>query len=251
MTSPECLEAGGDLAETPLYTPGTEDYYRRMSSEFDPSEFVDDEFQAARQSQSKPSTGRGAPAGVRAPSREEIESQALEKQQRIAELKREQQDLERARAALEELRRRQNEFQTGRAEMVQNLTRGVALLEEAEFSLRRDAEQTAKALTGLREGLDKIQSIHEDTWTADSLETELTRALTAVENARMEWNSARLKFSILSGEAGAAATSAGGPPPAAEWLQQKSYAEWCKLGLALTWPVLLAGSAIFIALILR
>lgn len=222
-----------------------------MSSEFDPSEFVDDEFQAARQSQARSSAGKGAPAGTRAPTREEIESQALEKQQKIAELKREQQDLERARAGLEELRRRQNEFQTGRAEMIQSLTRGVALLEEAEFNLRREAEQTAKALTGLREGLDKIQAIHEDTWTADSLETELTRALTTVENARMEWNSARLKFPILSGEAGPAASPAGSPPSAAEWMQQRSYAEWCKLGLALTWPVLLAGAAIFIALILQ
>lgn len=221
-----------------------------MSSEFDPSEFVDDEFQAARQSQSRAAAGKG-PAGAHAPTREEVESQALEKQQRIAELKREQQDLERARAALEELRRRQNELQTGRAEMVQSLTRGVALLEEAEFNLRRDAEQTAKALSGLREGLDKIQAIHEDTWTADNLETELTRALTAVENARMEWNSARLKFPILCGEAGPASAPSGSSQPAPDWVAQKSYAEWCKLGLALTWPVLLAGAAIFIVLILR
>ena len=93
------------------------------------------------------------------------------------------------------------EFQTGRQETIQNLTRGVGLLEEAEFSARRDAEQMAKALVDLRDALAKIEAIHEETWTKDNFSMELTRALTALENARMEWNAARLKFPILSGQA--------------------------------------------------
>ena len=47
----------------------------------------------------------------------------------------------------------------------------------------------------------KVEAIHEETWTAENSDVELTRALTAVENARMEWNSARLKFPLLSGKA--------------------------------------------------
>src|SRR5439155_7219832 len=119
-----------------------------------------------------------------------------------------------------------------------HLTRGVGLLEEAEFAARRDAEQMARALAGLREGLDKVQSIHEETWTKDNLNVELTRALTAVENARMEWNSARLKFPLLSGEAAAADTPAEGAKekPAATALSEKSFFQLCKMGLALTWP---------------
>lgn len=227
-----------------------------MSSEYDPSEFVDDDFPTGRKSPSKPATAPFAaganPAISRAPSREEVESKVLDMQQKLAELKREQQDLERERATLEELRRRQNEFTTGRTEMVQSLTRGIALLQEAEFNLRRDAEQMSKSLVGLREGLEKIQSIHDETWTAANLEVELTRALTAVENARMEWNSARLKFSVLSGETATPQPAAQpGAPTFADLVQQRSYAELCKLGLALTWPVLIAGLAIFFALIVR
>ena len=221
-----------------------------MSSEYDPSEFVDDDFPAGRRSPPKPAGAN--PAAVRAPNREEVESKVLDMQQKLAELKREQQDLERERSTLEELRRRQNEFTTGRTEMVQSLTRGIALLQEAEFNLRRDAEQMSKSLVGLREALEKIQSIHDETWTAANLEVELTRALTAVENARMEWNSSRLKFPVLSGESTAAPPSAPpGPPTFADIVQQRSYAELCKLGLALTWPLLMAGLAIFLALLMK
>src|ERR1043166_9690132 len=179
-----------------------------MSNEFDASEFIDDDFQAARKSPAvagNPFTTGPLEAG-RAPTREEMDSKVGETQQKLAELKRIQQDLERERAALEETRRRQSEFTTGRQEMVQNLTRGVGLLEEAEFTARRDAEQMAKALVELRDAQSKVQSIHEEAWTKDNLNVELTRALTIVENARMEWNGARLKFPLLSGQGAAAET---------------------------------------------
>ena len=78
---------------------------------------------------------------------------------------------------------------------------------------------------------------------------ELTRGLTTVENARMEWNSARLKFPILSGvnpaEAGAAAK------PSASFPANASTSELFKIGFFLHWPLWLVGLGIFIALLLR
>ncbi len=225
-----------------------------MASELDPSEFVDDDFQAARK---LPHAVGAHPVSalpgehLRAPTREEVDSRVGEMQHKLAELKRAQQELERERATLEELRRRQMEFTTGRQEMVTNLTRGVGLLEEAEFAARRDAEQMARALIDLREALVKVQGIQEETWTKDNLNVELTRASTTIENARMEWNTARLKFPLLSDQAAATESAAADGNVAADLLRQKSYAELAKLGLALTWPVALAGLAIVLALLLR
>lgn len=221
-----------------------------MSSDFD--EFVDSDFQASRKTPTGSQTAVNATPGdaQRAPTREEVESRVGEMQQKLAELKRAQQELERERSALEETRRRQMEFTQGRQEMVQHLTRGVALLEEAEFAARRDAEQMAKTLIDLREALVKLQAIQEETWTRDSLNVELTRASTVVENARMEWNTARMKFPILSGETtapdGAPQTTVGGLQ---DLITQKNYAEICKLGLALTWPIALVGLALIVVLL--
>ena len=101
----------------------------------------------------------------RPPTREEIEALVSEKQIKLAELKRAQEELERERAGLEELRRRQAEFQTGRAEVLQHLTRGIGLLEEAGLNARRDAEEMARTLADFREALDKVQAINEQSWT--------------------------------------------------------------------------------------
>jgi len=232
-----------------------------MATEFDPSEFVDDDFQSGRKaggSKAGSSTtvvlSATAPDAERAPTREELDSRVGDMQAKLAELKRAQQELERERADIEETRRRQAEFTRGRQEVEQQITRGLGLLEETEFAARRDAEQMSKAIVDLREALLKVQTIHEETWTKESLNTELTRALTAVENARMEWNSARIKFPILSSEAATMKPAPPGAPPAASFgdvLQQKSYAELCKLGLALTWPIALAALAIFLVLLRR
>src|SRR5438105_8102796 len=126
-----------------------------MSSDYDATEFIDGDFQPQKAPYS--SASPSAASSRRAPTREEVDSKVAEAQQKLGELKRAQEELERERAALEETRRRQIEFQTSRQEMAQNLTRGVGLLQEAEFTARRDAEQMSKTLTDLKTALTKIE----------------------------------------------------------------------------------------------
>src|ERR1700727_3289887 len=99
-----------------------------MAAEYDSTEFVDTDFQTHK----SPFAATSASDPLRAPTRDEVDRKVVEAQQKLAELKRAQENLERERSSLEELRRRQSEFQTGRQEMIHNLTRGLGLLEEAE-----------------------------------------------------------------------------------------------------------------------
>jgi hypothetical protein len=210
-----------------------------MAGEYDPTEFIDTDFQAHK----SPGAAASASDPLRAPTRDEVDRKVVEAQQKLAELKRAQDDLERERSALEELRRRQTEFQTGRQEMVHNLTRGLGLLEEAEFNTRRDAEQMLKTLADFRDALGKISAVRDETWTKENFNIELTRALTTIENARMEWNAARLKIPALEGELQKKAATETAPPPAASPFASLSFGELCKIGLAMTWPLLLVALA--------
>lgn len=224
-----------------------------MSSHFDASEFIDDDLQPVR----KPAYGSGAPTAPsgpvrvgdrKAPSREEVELKVSEMHQRLSELKGEQQRLERERAALEETRRRQSEFTTGRQEMIQHLTRSIARIEEAELSHRREAEQRNKALADLRVALDKVMALNQEAWNKENFEVELTRSLTTVDNARMEWNSARVKFSELTETNDSAEPAA---PKAAAFGGAgfpQSFADLCRLGFAINWPLFVLGLLIFMML---
>jgi hypothetical protein len=222
-----------------------------MASQFDDSDFIDRDFQSSQSAYSPAAGQGGATMAFHPPSREELENRVGDAQQKLIELRRAQEELERERATLEEARRRRLEFQTGREEMLHCLTRGVTLMEQAEFTARRDAEQMAKTLVGLREVHSVLQAIHEETWTQGNWNTELTKALAGIENARMEWNQARLKWALLDGSA-VDSNPKGGAAPGLASLQQRSFLELCKLGLALTWPVAVVGLiGLLLLLVLR
>jgi hypothetical protein len=223
-----------------------------MSAYHQAGEFIDSDFHThqAAGGDAPPGTAAAATLANRPPTREEIEAMVSEKQIKLAELKRAQEELERERAGLEEMRRRQAEFQTGRQEVMHHLIRGIGLLEEAEINVRREAEQMARTLAEFREAVDKVQSINETAWSPDSYNVELTRGLTTIENARMEWNAARLKFPLLTA-APAAESDGVANQSALPFAMPMNLFQLCKIGLALTWPLVLLGGGIFLALLLR
>ena len=185
--------------------------------------------------------------------REELDNQVSSLQSKLAELNHARDKLEREKATVEESRRRFAEFQTGRNEMMHELTRGLGLLEEAQMNAQREAEQMALTMDDLREALSKVD-ILEDVDTHDEhWKVNLTRNLTTIENARMELNSARLKWPLLNGnlddvvERFITPTQDGTNAMAIP----KSFGQLCLWGLALTWPVLLIGLVIVIVLFLN
>ena len=225
-----------------------------MPAHHDASEFVDSDFQSAQQTAYAaplpPSPAGSPPPSNRPPTSEEMAALVSEKQIKLAELKRAQEVLERERAGLEELRRRQMEFQTGRSEMLQHLTRGIGLLEEAELTARRETDQMARTLGEFRDAVSKVQAINDQLWNQENFSVELTRALTTLENARMEWNAARLRFPFLSGVAPAGTDSAA-PKAGPLRLADASLGQLFKIGFALTLPLALVGLAILAVLLLR
>jgi hypothetical protein len=219
-----------------------------VPADFDEYDFVDRDFQSAQKSGWGPAGGN---PGVRPPSREELEAKVSETQQRLQELKRVQDELERERATLEEARRRRSEFQVGREEMLEHLTRGIGLLEEAEFGARRDAEQMATTLGELRDSLIKVQSLNDQSWTQENYSVELTRGLTTIENARMEWNAAQMKWTVLTGKGGLESEAGGGLKLSeSSGLAGMTGLQLAKLGLAVTWPLAVIGLAAAVALLL-
>jgi hypothetical protein len=234
-----------------------------MSAPLDDSDFIDRDFLASQTARPAatlappvPMMPSSQPPAGRPPTREELESHLTAKHQQLAELRARQEAIERERVALEESRRRQAEFDTGRPEIAQQLTRGIEMLAKAEFDARREAEQMAKTLAGLREAHTRVTTLQPESWTPETWQTELTRGLTTLENARMEWNSARLKWPVLGGEA-ASSPGAAGPGSSApvDLLgSHRSLGELCKLGLALTWPlaaVALAGLIVLTVFLFR
>jgi DNA repair exonuclease SbcCD ATPase subunit len=203
-----------------------------MASPFDESEFVDTDYQASQAA--GPSSTPGKP--TRPPTPEEINAKVSAAQQKLAELRAAQEDLEREKSALEEIRRRRMEFRQGREEMIQHLIRGVGLLEETERTAAHELQQMGRTLAALREASDKVQALDEESWTTDNLHLELAQGLTTIENARLEWNSARLKWPVLNKAVETEEDSGDTPTVNTPLFGQQSFGQLCRIGFALNWP---------------
>lgn len=242
----------------------------------DDNDFIDREFEKSQQMPLSPSPDTSTiqssqSIGVkRVPAREQLEAKVGTTQQRLAALKEEQDRLEKERIALEDLRRRRSEFNMGQEEMIQNLTRGITILEENETSTQRQLEAMGRALGEFRDHLEKVEVLSEDDWDEENLNRELTRALITIENARKEWISAVPKFPVLdpksevpphAEELDAAVkiepTQKGtksNPLASAIDFEDFSWKQWAQFGLALTWPiaaVLLVGILMLVSIWLQ
>jgi hypothetical protein len=201
----------------------------------------DTEFHDEDLPKSAPFGGAGVgSAGVAspAPSTEQLSAEVTDKAQQLVALRERQAQIERAKAELEELRRRRAEFDTGRGEMRDRLTRSISLLEQAELSARREAEQLVKSLEGLRAVAGAVQQLSEKAWSPENWHRDLSRDLAVLENARNELNSASLKWPVLTEGGGPAGASQEGPKG---W-EAVSFARWVRIGLAFTWPLLVLGA---------
>ena len=196
-----------------------------------------------------PTVSHASPKRSRSTDREELDTQSVDLQKRVTDLSRELEEVEHERVTVEESRRRFANFETGRDEMLQELTRGLGLLEEAEHDARRNAEQMSKTIIDVRETLDKVEKLEDIDTNQNDWKVQLTRNLTTLENARMEINSAKLKWPILTqmpeeSEALEGQSATTGDTP-------QSFGQLCLMGLALTWPLVLLGLAIFVYVLLK
>jgi hypothetical protein len=242
----------------------------------DDNDFIDREFEKSQQMPLSPSPVTStvqSPQSIgikRVPAREQLEAKVGTTQQRLAALKEEQDRLEKERIALEDLRRRRSEFSMGREEMIQNLTKGITILEEKESSTQRQLEAMGRVLGEFKDHLEKVEVLSEDAWDEENLNRELTRALITIENARKEWISAVPKFPVLdpnfeeqkqsekteSIDKTEAATGTATPNPltGAIDFEEFSWKQWAQFGLALTWPiaaVLLVGILMLVSIWLQ
>ena len=115
---------------------------------------------------------------------EKIDDQVAHAQERLLALKRQAEQLEREKQKLEELGRRQEQFDSGRSEMVDKFTSSLV-------QIQRETDQTLKRLEILKnvqasftDYLHELEAINPKEWTPEDLNKELSRALGAVEDAR-------------------------------------------------------------------
>jgi len=173
-------------------------------------------------------------------SAEHLDTQMQKAQEQLLLLKRQQEQIEKQKRELEELSRKQEELEHGRAEMTDKLTRSLVVLEREGYDTQNRLEQLRAMRESFGQHLELIEAIDPKSWSPGDLHKELSRALSTVESARVEFSQQRSRLHA-TGE-GAGDDSLPEVVPDISGLNgRRSLFQWMQIGFALSLPLIIFG----------
>src|SRR3954471_5311518 len=175
-------------------------------------------------------------------STEHLETQVQKAQEQLVSLKRQQDQIEKQKRELEELSRRQESLQAGRAEMVEKITRAMVVLEREAYDAQKRVELLQNIHDTFTAHQQNLEAINPKAWEGLDINRELTKALSAVDDARAEYSRTLPKISSQSEEGGdRVAESVGFQMDYSRPEAEKSFGYWLRSGFAFTLPLVLVG----------
>ena len=181
-------------------------------------------------------------------STEKLDAQVQHAQEQLLSLKRQQDLIEKQKRELEELSRRQEQLNQGKGEMVEKFTRAAVVLERELYDAQKRVEQLREIQESFAQHYNILESINPKNWAeGGDLNRELSKALSAVDDARAEFSKSLPKIQT---EAPAAAY-AGDEDLADGAGDSHDFGYWLKSGFAFTLPLLALGLVGLIVLLVR
>ena len=182
-------------------------------------------------------------------SNEALDSQVQRAQEQLLTLKRQQDQIEKQKRELEELSRRQEQLHQGKAESIEKLTRAMVVLERETFDAEKRVEQLRQIHASFSQHLDILDSINPKLWDKLEVNKELSKALSAVDDANAEYSKSRSKITPEVSEEMIEAGMESDPFALDDGGGEKSFVYWMKAGLAFTLPLLVLGLIILVTLL--
>lgn len=174
-------------------------------------------------------------AGMGTPYQENFGDRVNEAQEKLTQLRQEQERLEREKSELEDLHGRKEDFLRGRTELVDKFTRYASALEREACEAQKRSEQYLDTKDLFEHHLRSIQSLRPENWSRAQLRAELNRAANTIDDAEDDLlKSAHIIESLKS----APRIKGGGGSP---FSGQANFAYWLKSGLAFTLPLVIVG----------
>ena len=171
---------------------------------------------------------------------EMLDSQVQRAQEQLLQLKRQQELIEKQKRELEELSRKQDELEKGRADMIEKLSRSLVIIERETYEAEKRVEQLRATNATFAQHLDTLEGINPKSWSNSDLHKELSKALSAVDDARAEYTKSLTKINAKS-DAEVIAPDSTAEEPYYSPADDTSFLLWLKRGFAFTLPLLILG----------
>lgn len=181
--------------------------------------------------------------------KQELADQVAGATSEIERLRMRQEELEKEKTDLKDLTQRQEKYEHGKRSIIEELSRGIIIVEREEMQATRMAELLSETSARFKKELSDLKRISEEKWIDEGFETELNKAMVRVDIAGTTYKKAMAKIDAASWHKSAAGENR---PHMLEELprepgEKKGFGFWLKVGLAVSLPVMVFLLALFAA----
>jgi predicted RNase H-like nuclease (RuvC/YqgF family) len=169
-----------------------------------------------------------------------LDSQVQRAQEQLVQLKRQQEQIEKQKRELEELSRKQEDLEKGRGEMIEKLTRSLVVIERETYEAEKRVEQLRLTSATFAQHLDSLERINPKAWSNSDLHKELSKALSAVDDARTEYTKSLTKINAKS-DGEVISPSSTVEETYYSPSDDSNFVVWLKRGFAFTLPIISLG----------
>ncbi len=173
--------------------------------------------------------------------KEQVEDHMATAAKELERLRQKQENLEKEKNQLEELRRRQADYERSKSEMMQHLNQSMITLEKQELHTEQLLQLVQEARQRCRSWKSDIDAIDEEQWPEEQFREELGSAIARIDDIRLEYNKILGKISSAQSEEQkqAAKQPVLHHDTAHAPVEEKSFADWLKVGFAVSLPIMI------------
>ena len=172
--------------------------------------------------------------------KQDVDENVVQAAQELDRLRKRQEALEREKRELEDIRRKQEEYERGKRDIIERIAQSLMTMEKDELQAERMAELLAATRKHFKEMLGEVEQLNEAIWPEERFGEELTKALTLVEDVRMEYNKALSRIEAAGGAELRALPSGPmiGEQARVRYEEERPFTYWLKVGSAVTLPLI-------------
>jgi len=180
--------------------------------------------------------------------KDDLSNQVAGAAQEMERLRLKHKELEQEKRQLEELTRKQEEYQAAKSEIMESLGRSLIVLEKDQQQAIRVAEVLGETRKLFSIMLADIRHINEETWAEDTFQAELNKAVAIVESARIDYRKAisRVEAVGWSKDSPEERLPVLHPSPGQGGITEKGFLAWLKVGIAVSLPIMVFMLILFI-----
>ncbi len=119
---------------------------------------------------------------------DDVDHKVKAAQERLTLLRQQQEEIEREKKHLEELRQKQERFATGKRDVLEKLTRSTSGLDRELYEAQKLVEEISLTRDTFARHLDVLRQLQPEKWARSQVDQELDNALAAIEDAEDDYS---------------------------------------------------------------